>query len=176
MIQTVMPLIETQRLQLTPARADDVDALHTLWIDPGVRRYLWDDVVIARDRAVDAVNASIASFETTGFGLWIVRRREHPRLVGFAGLRAAEGDVELLIGLEPARWRGGFGTEAGRAVLRFAFEQIGLTRVIGYVDPPNEASRRLMAALGLRENGLVVRHGLELVHYVMDAPGAGAVV
>ena len=164
------PTIETGRLRLTPATLEDVDALHALWTDPGVRRYLWDDVVIPRDRALDVVNASAASFAASGFGLWVARRPDDAALVGCVGLRAAGDDVELLVAFTPALWRSGFGSEAGRAVLRFAFEQIGLTRVIGHVDPPNEASRRLMASLGFRETGRVVLNGLELVHYVIEAP------
>ena len=168
-MRSVAPTIETERLRLTPATREDVDALHALWTDPGVRRYLWDDLVIPRDRALEVVTASAASFEASGFGLWVARRSDEATLVGCVGLRAAGDDVELLVAFTPVWWRRGFGTEAGRAVLRFAFEQIGLTRVIGHVDPPNEASRRLMASLGFRETGRVAFNGLELLHYVIEA-------
>ena len=43
--------IDTARLRLRPYRASDLDALHRLWTDAGVRRYLWDDRVIERDES-----------------------------------------------------------------------------------------------------------------------------
>jgi RimJ/RimL family protein N-acetyltransferase len=44
-----LPIIRTQRLELSPWTHEDVDALHDLWTAPEVRRYLWDDKVIARE-------------------------------------------------------------------------------------------------------------------------------
>jgi RimJ/RimL family protein N-acetyltransferase len=38
-------LIETPRLRMRPFATGDVDELYRLWIDPGVRRFLWDDQV-----------------------------------------------------------------------------------------------------------------------------------
>lgn len=160
--------IETPRLVLTPAGADDVDALHGLWIDPDVRRYLWDDAVISRERAAEAVHASRASFDARGFGIWIARLRSGP-LAGFAGLRALDDDVELLVGIAPHLWKQRLGAEAAGAVLRFAFDRLGLTRVIGQADPPNLASIRLMESLGMRPIGRVVTDGLTLERFVIDA-------
>jgi RimJ/RimL family protein N-acetyltransferase len=39
--------IETARLRLRPVTKADVDELHALWSSPKVRKYLWDDEVIA---------------------------------------------------------------------------------------------------------------------------------
>ena len=158
----------TGRLLLSPAGVDDIDALHRLWIEPGVRRYLWDDVVISRERAAAAVASSLESFRTRGFGLWIARA--DGRAVGSAGLRAVGEDVELLVAIAPELWRRGYGIEAARAVLAFGFEQAGLTRIVGHADPPNQASIRLMEALGMRATGRVVLDGLELLRYAIDAP------
>ena len=41
-----LPTLETERLILRPWSLDDIDALHQIWTDPQVRRYLWDDEVI----------------------------------------------------------------------------------------------------------------------------------
>jgi ribosomal-protein-alanine N-acetyltransferase len=160
----------TARLRLSPAGVDDIDALHRFWIEPDVRRYLWDDVVISRERAADVVASSLESFRTRGFGVWVARARVDGRLVGFAGLRAVGEDVELLVGIAPPLWRRGFGIEAARAVLAFGFAQAGLARIVGHADLPNQASIRLMEALGMRATGRVVIDGLELVRYVIDAP------
>ncbi len=71
-----LSLIETAQLRLRPFRLEDLDALHRLWTEPEVRRYLWDGEVITRDRVESLIKISITSFEDHGFGLWAVLPRE----------------------------------------------------------------------------------------------------
>ena len=44
-------VLQTSRLLLRPAGEPDIEPLHRLWAEPGVRRFLWDDEVIPLDRA-----------------------------------------------------------------------------------------------------------------------------
>lgn len=123
-----LPRVQTKRLELEPFAPAHVDALHRLWTDPDVRRYLWDDEIISYELA-HTVFASIASVQAEGLGMWtLVRRGPGDALIGFAGLRhpADSLEVELLYGLYPAYWRKGLATEASLAVLRYAFESCGL--------------------------------------------------
>jgi ribosomal-protein-alanine N-acetyltransferase len=145
------PIIETARLRLRPCTSDDLDALHRLWTDRRVRRYLWDDVVISRERAASTLADGIASFARHGFGLWTVTPRDEERLIGFTGLRLTPGtyDVEVVYGMTPERWGEGLASEAVRGVLAFAFAVRRLERVIGLTDPPNVASMRVMEKAGM---------------------------
>src|SRR3990172_1069901 len=77
----------TERLRLRPCEPADLDALHALFTDPGVRRFLWDDRVTARDETAAVIEASVASFTSHGFGQWLAFPREGDALVGFSGLR-----------------------------------------------------------------------------------------
>lgn len=61
--------IETARLRLRPFTREDVDELHRLFVEPGVRKFLWDDEVIPKERTESVIETSIASFEAKGFGL-----------------------------------------------------------------------------------------------------------
>jgi RimJ/RimL family protein N-acetyltransferase len=65
--------LDTARLRLRPYRDSDLDALHRLWTDPDVRRYLWDDTIIDRQLAEATMRASIAC--TAEHGCWAVCRR-----------------------------------------------------------------------------------------------------
>src|SRR5262245_61766627 len=118
------PRIETERLALCPVVTDDIDELHRLWIDPGVRKFLWDDQVIPRETAVAVVESSIDSFAAHGFGLWAICFKNDPGLIGFGGLRlftedggentedggentedgSEKAEVELLYGVAPENW------------------------------------------------------------------------
>ena len=147
--------IETERLILQPFADSDVDALHALWLQPDVRRYLWDDERIDRDTAASVVTRSVASFSETGYGLCCVNARDDGSRIGFCGLRDYdEGDgvqlPELLYGLDPAHWRHGYAFEASVATLRFGFEECGLDPIHGGIDPPNGRSRRVLERLGMR--------------------------
>jgi hypothetical protein len=52
------PILHTERTEMRPLGMDDLGAVHALWTDPGVRKYLWDDVVIDRERTAGAACAS----------------------------------------------------------------------------------------------------------------------
>jgi len=143
--------LETARLLLRPCTADDLDALHRLWTDPDVRRYLFDDRIIPREQAEATIRSSLASFPAHGFGLWVVRRTGEDAIVGFCGLSLTgePPEVELLYGLAPSAWGQGLATEAARAVLRYGFAELRLARITAGADVPNVASLRVLEKLGM---------------------------
>jgi ribosomal-protein-alanine N-acetyltransferase len=138
-----------------------MENLHVFWTDPDVRRFLWDDEVIALERVVEEIEKSRESFRLLGFGLWLFHDRGE--LLGFCGLRPVpeSGEIEILYAVRPERWGEGLATEAARAVLGFGFERCGLGRIIARADTPNEASVRVMEKLGMRP----VAVGSKLVEY-----------
>jgi ribosomal-protein-alanine N-acetyltransferase len=143
-------VLATERLRLRPFSSDDVDRLHRHWTDPEVRRWLWDGREVSRDEVVAIVDESRAAFAAGGVGFWVIEREG--ALVGFVGFRAmpASDDLELYYGLEPTSWGQGVATEASRAVLRHAFDALGLDHVWIRTDGPNTASVAVMKRLGAR--------------------------
>ena len=69
-----LPVLETRRLTLRPFGVEDLDALHAIWTDPDVRRYLWDDLIISRERAAETLADAIATAAKDGIGYWTLRR------------------------------------------------------------------------------------------------------
>lgn len=162
-----LPVLATARLTLRPWTLDDVDRLHALWTDPDVRRYLWDDVVITRERAEETVRNAIGSAARERFGQWLVLESTGGSLAGFCGLSRREpgADLELMYGLAPACWGRGFAAEAARAVLGYAFGTLGLARVTAATDVPNAASARVLERLGMRLTHRGTLNGLETLFY-----------
>jgi ribosomal-protein-alanine N-acetyltransferase len=162
--------IETDRLRLRPFAPDDAAALHRLWTLPDVRRFLWDDRVIAWEEATAQIAHSVASFERYGFGFWAVVVKEVPALAGFAGLRlfGEPPEVEILYGLDPAYWGVGLATEAARAALRFGFETCGVERIYAGADRPNAASFRVMERLGMSFAKRAGAEGEETIYHVVS--------
>lgn len=163
--------LQTSRLLLEPFSPAAVDELHALWTNPEVRRYLWDDEVIPRSRAVDLVASSERAFAERGFGFWSLFLREAPeQLIGFCGFRVFEGtdEPELLYGILPAWWGKGIVTEAGHAAIRYGFEQCGFERIIAATDTPNQSSVRVMQRLGMVFESRRTFHGLDTVFYSLS--------
>lgn len=125
--------------------------LHSVFVDPAVRRYLLDDRIVPEEWVREEVHKSGSLFSERGCGLWSVRERGCPVIVGFAGFRHffEPPRLQLLYGLVPSRWGLGLATEAARAVLAHAFEVLGLDRVEAAADAPNEASIGVMLRLGM---------------------------
>ena len=96
----------TARCQLAPVYVAETAALHELFADPQVRRYLCDDQVIRMDWLTSLVEGSVARFRESGLGLWTVldgTSGERAGLVGFADF-SAPGAVELMYAFYPRFW------------------------------------------------------------------------
>ena len=146
------PRLITARLCFQPFTLDDIDALHHLWTNPDVRRYLWDDKVIARETAEEVVRASLASFQEQRFGFWTLRFLEdEATILGFCGLRFFDDppEIEIMYGVDPTHWKKGLATEAAKAVLQYGFEELRLKKIWGGADAPNTASIRVLEKLGM---------------------------
>ncbi|MDY7012180.1 MAG: hypothetical protein SVX43_01050 [Cyanobacteriota bacterium] len=44
------PILTCDRLSLSPITEAETEELHRLWIEPAVRKHLWDDCIVPRDR------------------------------------------------------------------------------------------------------------------------------
>jgi ribosomal-protein-alanine N-acetyltransferase len=160
--------LRTERLRLRPIEPADRAALHALWTEPAVRRYLWDDRVIDLATVDDVIARSTTSFAAEGFGLFALREREGEALLGAVGIfRLREGEPELIYSLATACMGRGLASEASRAVIRDAFERLGFARVLARTDPPNQASLEVMKRLGMSYAGESVEGGLPTVSYTL---------
>lgn len=134
-------MLETARLWLQPADRSHLEALHRIWNEPEVRRYLWDNRPVTWDQAVSAAASG---------SLWTVLAKDTGQVLGCCGLRpiAGEGDVEILYALTTSSWGQGLTTEAASAVIQHAFAVLGLRRIVGRANPLNPASWRVLEKLG----------------------------
>ena len=125
-----------------PGTASDLD---------GVRRWLEGQVVIARDRARALHRLAIELTETG-------------ELIGGARIdieAAMHGLGSIGYGLRPDQQGKGLATEAADLVVGFGFEELGLHRIEALVQPWNTASQRVVAKLGMTEEGRLRERFLE---------------
>lgn len=162
--------LTTARLRLRPCNAADIDDLHQLWTDPGVRKYLWDDEIIAREVAAEVVASSLQDFANFGFGHWVVTWKEQAELLGWCGLRKFGEPIaiEVLYGIKPEFWGQGLAVEATRAILHYGFAELNLERIYAGTDPPNAASVRVMEKVGMKFDKRTQINGLDAIYYVIS--------
>lgn len=159
-------LLTTERLRLRPCQSDDLDSLHELWTEADVRRFLFDDRQISHSEARSFVAASATNFTERGYGLWLFFEHQSDLIAGFAGLLGSSQEPpSLIFGTRPQLWGRGYATEAASAVLRYAFDVLGIESAIADVDEPNIASIRVLEALGMSRTRRAIVNGQSLLYY-----------
>lgn len=159
--------LSTARCDLHPVTEADSAALHALWTSAGVRRYLWDDEIISRERTDDAIATSERLFETNDFGLWVVRERFDRTLAGFVGIwpfREAQ-EFELLFGIDERLWSHGYASEVGQAVLDYCFTTLKMPVVRASTDAENGASVRVLEKLGFTQTRRATINRLDTIFF-----------
>jgi ribosomal-protein-alanine N-acetyltransferase len=158
------PPFRTERLLLRDFVADDWSAVHEYDAHPEVVRFMtWgpNSEQDSRDFVQRNIDASLAD-PRTGYELAVVEQ-DGGRLVGGAGLTVTPQHARGFLGYCFHRddWGRGYATEASRELLRFAFEDLGLHRVSTTCDTENHASARVLAKLGMQQEG-VLRQDMRL--------------
>lgn len=70
----------------------------------------------------------------------------------------------------PSVWGKGYATEAASAVKNYAFEELGLERIVSLIDPRNAASERVAIKIGMQFEKETLRpSGKTLRVYALDA-------
>ena len=119
----------------------DAEAL-THWGDP-----------LDREGARSWIARNIARYEADGFGRCAVVLHSSGALVGDCGLIRTEvegvSEVELGWIVAAAHQGRGIATEAAAAWRDYAFDVLGVTRIVSMISEQNTASRRVAEKLGL---------------------------
>lgn len=146
------PVLRTARLVLRSWRDEDRAPFAVMNADPQVVAHLQGPLSRAdSDAFVDRI---LAQWRDHGWGLWALDLADAGEFLGYVGLWPApflDRDPPIEIGwrLASAHWGNGYATEAARAVLGFAFEELRLPRVHSFTVPGNERSWRVMERIGM---------------------------
>ncbi|GAA1379795.1 GNAT family N-acetyltransferase [Catellatospora chokoriensis] len=165
------PILRTERLLLVPLADRHLEREVQLDADPEVLRYIF-----GRARSRDEVVASHAqrmalAGKVDGLGYWMAfgsadaargstppASEDEGEFIGLMMLPPAHGPdqpddptvTDLGYRLVRRHWRKGLASEASRALLRHAFDDIGQSRVIAQTMAVNAGSRGVMQAVGMR--------------------------
>jgi RimJ/RimL family protein N-acetyltransferase len=145
-----IPVIDTARLRLTALAERHFDDYAAMLADPASTRWVGDGQPLDRTNAWRSLAMLIGHWQLRGFGMWALELKATGEFIGRAGLMRPEGwpDLELGWMLKPDFRHRGYATEAGNAILDFAWHTLNAPRVISLVKIGNEASDRVAERLG----------------------------
>ena len=141
--------IETERLHLRPVTLEDAPAMFEYASDETVTRYTF-----ATNQSLEETRNNIALFYLASpLGRWGIELKENGKFIGTIDLL----DLDLCLKkgsigyvLNKDYWKQGLATEATKAVISLAFEQLGMNKIIAVHDKDNPASGRVMAKSGMQ--------------------------
>jgi RimJ/RimL family protein N-acetyltransferase len=159
--------VETERLLLRPFEQADLGPFAEICADPEVMRFIGSGRTLDREDAWRSMALYSGHWNLRGYGQWALVEKASGQLIGRAGLWNPEGWPGLEAGwlLRRSRWGLGFATEAGQAVLDFAFRVVRARHVISLIYPENTPSIRVAERLGERFEGTRVMYGTEVRVY-----------
>ena len=146
--------LTTERLVLRPWRASDREPFAAMNADPEVMEFF--EATLTREESDAFADRIERGFEEHGgWGWFVIAERASGAFLGFGGLARVRFEahftpaVEIGWRLARAAWGHGYATEAARAAVAFAFDELGLDEVVAFAVPANERSVAVMRRLGM---------------------------
>lgn len=147
-------VLETRRLIFRHYVNEDLDALFAFYSDPEVTKYIPD-----APRTYEETREDIEWFmkghpRFPELGLWATIHKETSQFIGRCGLIPwtidGQNEVEVAFALSRAYWGQGLATEAAQGIAQYAFDRLGLSRLICVIEHENQASIRVATKIGMR--------------------------
>ena len=177
--------IETPRILLRPFGEDDLAAFARIAQQDEVLAFLPESDRMSAAELEEVFSWLIECYRTNTlerirkFTLPIVLK-ETGEVAGWCGLGPLdydEAEIEIFFVVAREHWGKGLATEAARALLGYAFDVLGLRRVVAVADPRNRASVAVIEKLGMRfegvARGLGAEHGAYEGHLQYAAASSG---
>jgi RimJ/RimL family protein N-acetyltransferase len=142
------PVLDTERLILRAPELRDFDAYARFFASPRAARV---GGPTARDKCWRYFGHHVGHWALRGYGSFFIEDRATTHTLGLILAWCPEGYPEREIGwilFDGADEGKGYIDEAARRVLTHIWTDFGWDTVVSYIDPANDASRRVAARLG----------------------------
>ena len=149
--------LETERLILRDIRMEDIQEYYErLYGDGDVCRYLLFDPHQDIGESLASIEDVLQKYEEGRFYRWGITEKEDGSLIGVIGLVRIDENTNTcsfayLLGCD--YWNKGYGTESLKAVIRFAFEEMEMERIVADHMVGNPASGAVMRKVGMTHIG-----------------------
>lgn len=144
-------ILETNRLILRQWRDSDLGLMAAINQDPQVMEYL---IPRTFEETRNFIAGNKALYQQVGYFLYAVELKNTQEFIGWVGLNPVGDEMPFFPAIEigwrigSKYWGNGYATEAARAVMHHAFNELGLQELISFTASTNKRSERLMQRLG----------------------------
>ena len=155
--------IYTERLILRKHKIEDADAMFNNWAkEKEVTKFLrWQPYKSVEDTQ-KIISEWIVSYKKNDFYFWTIELKETGDLVGdisVVNIDEETASIELGYGIGTRWWGKGIIAEAGRALIKFFFEEVEANRVYAKHATGNPNSGRAMQKMGMKYEGILRQSG-----------------
>ena len=156
---STLPSLDHPLVTLREMRSDDLEAMFRILSQPVVFEHTSWNL-----KAVDDLQAYGAQDRSPGsMTRFAIVRRDDGAFAGSAGFHSVSPvnrTAEIAYDLAPELWGHGIARAACEALVRWAFEHVGLVRVQGTTLASNIRSQRVLETCGFEREGLLRRYRL----------------
>ena len=146
-------ILETERLAMRHFNPDDIEPLFALYRDLEVRRYFPEGALSYAETRAELEWYLHGHPDHAELGLWATILKDSGQFIGRCGLLPwtidGQEEIEIAYMIAKSYWGQGLGTEAARGIRDYAFEQLGLKRLVCLIDEQNRASLRVAEKIGM---------------------------
>lgn len=151
-----IPEIETPRLVLRQLTEEDLDFIFELFSRDETNSFVADDPVNSLEEARDLFENFIRPKpHLFRLGLFLKETGQPIGTIGLYGIKPE--DFRAVMGFDLLRefWGWGYMTEAGKALIGYAFTELGLNRIQASADADNARSLATMERMGFIKEGVM---------------------
>ena len=163
-------ITKTDRLTIREQTLDDIEDIYNMYADETTTAYmdkLYDDIEEEKEYMRDYIAHQYPFYE---YGIWTLIDKCTGEYVGRAGLSIREGyeDVELGYAITKAYRNKGYAKEAIKAIIKYAKDELYITRLIAFVRPQNLISIKILEDMGFIKVNTLLFDGITHIMYSFD--------
>ncbi|GAA3775141.1 GNAT family N-acetyltransferase [Flavobacterium ginsengiterrae] len=169
--------IETDRLLLRELLLSDADGMFELDSNPKVHLFVGNNPVKNIEESIEYIHFVQKQYKDFGTGRWAVILKETNEFLGWSGIKFITDEInghknfyEIGYRFIEKHWGKGYATEAGKAFVNYAFNEMKVDALYAYADAGNENSRKILEKLGLHYVNSFEYEGETEVWYEMKNP------
>ncbi|GIO27279.1 GNAT family N-acetyltransferase [Ornithinibacillus bavariensis] len=152
------PVIETKRLVLRQITKEDANDILRYLSDEEVMKYYGLNPFKSINDALDEISW-YQSIQNNKTGMrWGITLKEQGAVIGSCGFHNGVSQhfrTEIGFELSKDHWGKGIAFEAVEAIISHGYQHMNFQRIEALIEPPNQASQKLVEKLGFVREGLL---------------------
>lgn len=155
-VKELLTELNTKRLHLRKMQVSDAPSLFKIWSDPDVTKFMNISSFTHETQAkemIELLESLAQANKAIRFSMFEMKTREIIGTCGFNSIDFENSKAEIGYDIAKAYWGMGYAPEGIKALLYYAFQNLGLNRIEAKVEPDNVNSIRVLQKLDFTFEG-----------------------